>query len=467
MTLLAHVRALIGAALVSGDGRPLACIASDDIGALVGPEWARAWAAAVQGKDALDAVGFAAASGLDLVTVGMLIDEATPTVKKTLGIVRRTINRRTAAQISQGLPAAIMEDRAAEPLSRVLRLVAGVEEEGEARALDLIPAEDLLEATIEDVEWIMPGWAWPDIHLLAAPGGTSKSLYTFSVAISMAAGAPILGEWMPTRPARVLVIQEEDPPDLSTLRVQRLCAGMGIGPGDLEGRLLFTPFRSGFWFGDQTAVAGLRVALDKARPDLILFDSVSKVANIPDQNKKEDVRGFFRDQIEPLARDYGCGVACVHHTNKKAHELNPTVEQVATITGSQGFVDACDSVALISGVRGERDQRQFAWAKVRRGAKPHPWRYRICDQPGPGAPERRPVALMYEGPATADDEGGRTEVRRVLQFLRDNQGRRYNTGQLVSTLGVSRFTVARVRLIDGVGYQAGVGRKLPAEYWWP
>lgn len=310
-----------------------------------------------------------------------------------------------------------------------------------AQPLPTLGPADLFAIQVPDVDWIMPGWARQDIHLVAAPGGTSKSLYTFAVALALASGTPILGQYE-CRRTRVLVIQEEDPPDVSTLRVQRMARGMGLSVADLDGWIRFTPFRAGFCFGNTEHYAGLRALLQEWPAEILFVDSLSQVSTMK-QNETHEVRAFFRDHVLPIANEFHAGLTLVHHTNKLAYQKQPTVETVGTITGSTSFVNCCDSVALIQGVPRERDHRQLSFVKVRRFARPSPFIYQIFDLDEPGPMERRAVRLLYERAIETEIGETITDQDRVIQTLRDNPGQWFTVAQLVDLAKCTDKTVRR------------------------
>lgn len=331
--------------------------------------------------------------------------------------------------------------------------------------LETATAEELLGVRIEPVEMIIPGWAQPDTALIVAPGGTNKTLFMFSVALALGSGTKVLGEWVPARAYRVLVMQEEDPPDLSTLRVQRLVRGMGLTADDLAGRVHFTRFRSGFHFGDAALVARLKALLAAQQFDLVLIDSVSKVASIEDQNAREEVTAWFRDQVETIKREYRCGVGLVHHSNKLAHQKNPTVELAGMITGNQAFIDNADAVGFIQGVRGKRDQRMFTWSKTRRGMKPRPWLYEISDLFEPYLPpDQCAVRLLYTGVVEEDQLAEAKKAVKADQILRANPGQWFDAKRLAA---LSECTERHLRdKASEMGWQkkAGGGQGSKTEY---
>ena len=63
------------------------------------------------------------------------------------------------------------------------------------------------------VSWLVQDWL-PEatIGFVVAPPGSSKTWLAFDMAVSVAAGAPFLGEYPVQRTGPVLVIQQEDFP---------------------------------------------------------------------------------------------------------------------------------------------------------------------------------------------------------------------------------------------------------------
>jgi len=333
--------------------------------------------------------------------------------------------------------------------------------------MELVSIQQIMKIKVPPPEYVIPGWCVDDTLLVVAPGGTAKSILTFSMAVSLASHREVLDKWRAPNPVDVLVIQEEDPPELSVLRAQRLAAGLGLGPDDFPGQLNFTKFRSGFNFAHSDWVEEFERCLDRYCPRLVFIDSISKVSGIEDQNKREQVTRFFRDRIDSIKRDRNLGVVLVHHANKMAHAKVATVELAGMVTGSQAFVDNSDSTLYVSPTRGDTQTRTCSWAKVRRGGKPTPFKFRFVDLVDPLAErDAQPVRLEWDGEVKDDQNGGdKASYESTIQDIFEmNPGVWFVNSRLVSMVGCSKKTISRVAKSLGLDERVGGGRNCETEY---
>ena len=197
----------------------------------------------------------------------------------------------------------------------------------DAPALQVVDAFDFNEADIPTRPWVIPGVMLSGYtHMLAAPGGSGKSLFTLQLAITLAMGKP-WGEFKALRKARTMVINVED--DIHEQR-RRLSAARRVmdAPADeLRGMIHVvtetdTIIVAGFDTNRRTMVAKpiVPVLVDYIRSndiDVLIVDPFTETFE-GDENDNSEVKWAMRVWRDEIARATGCVVYLVHHTTKHA-----------------------------------------------------------------------------------------------------------------------------------------------------
>lgn len=193
--------------------------------------------------------------------------------------------------------------------------------------LQVVDAFDFDERDIPTRPWVIPGVMLSGYtHMLAAPGGSGKSLFTLQVAIALATGEP-WGDFKPRRKARSLIINVED--DIHEQR-RRLAAArrvMGVPTEQLRGMVhLVTDtdgiIVAGFDEARRVMVAKpiVPVLVDYIRRneiDVLIVDPFTETFE-GDENDNSEVKWAMRVWRDEIARATGCVVYLVHHTTKYA-----------------------------------------------------------------------------------------------------------------------------------------------------
>lgn len=239
---------------------------------------------------------------------------------------------------------------------------------------------------------------------------------------------------------RVAVISEEDPPALTTDRIERLCHAMGIDPGELSGWLLVSP-RRGFRFGRLFArvVKETIDILRDFRPQFVFIDTVRQVADIEDSWRDTEVRRFFNDWIYPLRDVLMCAVVLSAHTIKEALRKRPEGSITATVAGSIDYIAAVDNVIVLGSGAGPNDYT-FNVAEVRSGqSRGEAFAYRLVDwEHDPWLSKQKKVALEveYQGEIEEGAGGGQQAPRHhaAVEFVLDHAPISYTAREVTEGL---------------------------------
>lgn len=142
---------------------------------------------------------------------------------------------------------------------------------------------------------------------LVADGGVGKSMITMALALAVAGGQPtFLGQPL-KRHGRVLYVDEENAADLV---LQRLNA---LGIEEKHWANLDYLWHAGVDLAREPEKL-LEEAVD-LEPELIVLDSLSRVALGVEENSNTDMSMLFKKGIVPLARETGAAVVVIHHTS--------------------------------------------------------------------------------------------------------------------------------------------------------
>lgn len=211
-------------------------------------------------------------------------------------------------------------------LSDDLEPVYDLPELPDAPLLQVVDAFDFDEAAIPTRPWVIPGVMLSGYtHMLAAPGGSGKSLFTLQIAIALATGEP-WGEFKPRRKARSLIINVEDDIHEQRRRIAAARRVMKVDSDDLRGMVHIVTET------DTIVVAGfdqarrmvakpiVPVLVDYIRQheiDVLIVDPFTETFE-GDENDNSEVKWAMRVWRDEIARATGCVVYLVHHTTKHA-----------------------------------------------------------------------------------------------------------------------------------------------------
>lgn len=191
------------------------------------------------------------------------------------------------------------------------------------------------------------------VALLVAPGGTGKSFFTVSLALSVVTGQPAFGGLaVGERGGVLLLYAEEDTAELHR-RFHHVAAAMLADADDREGLVhrlendLFVRSMAGqdnrltVKIGHEILATDyvdrlLQTALEVPNLKLIVIDPASRFRG-GEENAAEDVTRFV-EMLERLALATGATVLVVHHANKASMVAGMAPSQ-ATSRGSSAFTD--------------------------------------------------------------------------------------------------------------------------------
>lgn len=193
-------------------------------------------------------------------------------------------------------------------------------------------------------------WVVPGLHICpgrpamcAAYGATGKTLTAQSLAISVATGVPAWGEFSVTR-GKVAHVDHEQGWHATAKRYQRLCMGMGIESGELDGQLFVAPLPS-LYLTHERARDEYARACDGMT--LVIVDALRGATVGLDENDSR-IRACL-DTLTWVSERTGAAFWMIHHAGKprEGHEDQRTLAR-----GSSAIFDACGTVFVMVGSKG-------------------------------------------------------------------------------------------------------------------
>lgn len=194
-------------------------------------------------------------------------------------------------------------------------------------AISFVDAMDFNEADIPLRPWIIPGALLAgSTHILAAPGGTGKSVFTLQMALMLAAGKP-WAKWTPKKKCRVLVINAED--DIAEQRRRMVAARTVMGFGADRGMIMLADAPDNILMSETDAAKKAQVAtplvdelvavIRHHQIDVVIVDPFAETFD-GDENSNGDTKWAMKIWRDKIARPTGCAVYLVHHTTKGSED---------------------------------------------------------------------------------------------------------------------------------------------------
>ncbi|HEY5989273.1 MAG TPA: AAA family ATPase, partial [Streptosporangiaceae bacterium] len=193
-----------------------------------------------------------------------------------------------------------------------------------------------LTKPVPDTDWLVQDLLVSrEVTVLAADSGVGKSWLAMQLALAVADEEPTFLGLALKKHGRVLYVDEENPAELVMQRLRAL----GITPEQRENL-------------DYLWYAGVDLANEPEKlyeeaidsePQLIVLDSLSRIALGVEENDNTAMSKLFRSSLVPLARDTGAAVVVLHHTPsdnagkpRGATAIKAAADQVISMVAAQG-----------------------------------------------------------------------------------------------------------------------------------
>jgi hypothetical protein len=282
-----------------------------------------------------------------------------------------------------------------------------------------LPLADMLAEPLPPIDWLCkPLIERGTVGVIAGDGYVGKSLLALDLLLALRRGVPFLG--FETTPARVGYIDAEN----GEREVNRRLRKLGLTADDLNG-LFYSKDRLSL--GTPAGVAQLRATIEAEQLDVVVLDSIRRLAPNLEENDSAAVAWFF-DPLLALRDELGTTILPIHHTRKENQAKPSDAGQM--IRGSSDFRNAADLVLFVRAKRGDKHRLIVEQDKIRSGIRLDPFVvYR--DNRGDGT-----VRHVYEGPADAGLLGAdHATLQNIIRELEKEPGSTLTRTQLALRIG--------------------------------
>ncbi len=265
------------------------------------------------------------------------------------------------------------------------------------KSLGMVDVQEWLTTEPPPIDWVLTGrLAKGDCALLVGPEACGKSWFSLDVGVAGGAGRPILGYKPFSGPRRrVLIVDEENPPELMWERLRHLAHAHEVEPEELDEQLYMLKQCQGFTFRDAGMVADLQRKVEVIQPDIIVIDSATAVSNVDNENDAVAIRRLFHDCLYPLREICGSTILLLHHANKLVWKKGDEAPRGSSAVRGSGDYSAAADAVLFLWPTDDKGVWRLATEKVRRGPTPPDLRYEIVSGYPRGA---RPLAKDLPAP---------------------------------------------------------------------
>lgn len=273
-------------------------------------------------------------------------------------------------------------------------------------------------------------WVQKDLYLCPGRptlwqgyGYSGKTITLQSLAMSLAWGVPIWGNWGVPEPKRVVHLDYEQGEYATRLRYQRLAFAAGVNtPPDPE--MLRLACMPDVYLTSQGVEDFLCRELEGV--ELAIWDSLRAI--VPGIDENDSVIRKYLDVWTRVSLKTGCAVIAIHHAGKGSKEKDKREQG----RGSSAIFDACGTVFTLQGTEvGEPIKVSCAkTAAEARGAACEDFYLQISDVPNDDATDMyaglRVSHLLKEqvetGDIAAPAQRIKTAADKIVTFLRRTPG---------------------------------------------
>jgi RecA-family ATPase len=147
--------------------------------------------------------------------------------------------------------------------------------------------------------------------ILAAHGGTGKTLLAINIALTVSNDLPLFQRWEIPSPGRVLYVDAESSRPLMTYRLRRVSKGLGVA---LAGVHLSFPMAK-LDVGIRQIREEICREIEEKNARLVILDSFLCFGNLKNENDNTEVRDYL-ERIGEIPRMTGSSILLIDHAGK-------------------------------------------------------------------------------------------------------------------------------------------------------
>ncbi|MBD2491130.1 DnaB-like helicase N-terminal domain-containing protein [Aulosira sp. FACHB-615] len=272
---------------------------------------------------------------------------------------------------------------------------------------------------LSEQDWLIPGFVPAEsVIVLYADGGVGKTRLAFSLAKSAVTGGVFAYEGTEFTAMNTLLIETDQGPRITSklLEMQELIE-------DGEQRLHICDEWSVGEFGK------LKAMLKQHHPKLVIIDSLTSISvdSLYSENEAEYARPLVR--LRHVAKEFGCSFLVIHHSNangdmRGSRAIRNTVDEVWKFTKTQNEIETYNVLTIDKTRSRAPGSYKFTYDDESWG-----WKFG-------GRVEDNTIALGAESQSTSI-------MTKCIQYLKQNRGIPYESGEVAEALGLNRDSVRR------------------------
>lgn len=345
-------------------------------------------------------------------------------------------------------------------LAKARELLAALDERRAGHELQVESWHEF-ESKAHDEIPVLVDRLWPEqaFGFIAAPPKKGKTWVALALAVAVASGKPLFGEYAVPTPRPVLYVALEGHRAALRARVGAIARGMNIDPDgqDLQ-RLHFLYKPPGMNLADPVWAQRLRRAAAHVDAALAVIDVLRAGARI----KENDQADFtaLRHNLQPI-NDDGRSLALLHHFVKLS-EISKERDPGERMSGSGAMFGALDAAIYITGSQNHARELRLAF-DLRDLATPDDISITLEGDgsgPGGGYTYRDAARWAVTAEETSEDDFKSASPHEIADFVRANDGDVKST-EIRAHFGISADTLTRRlgRLAElGIDYLGGRGQ---------
>jgi hypothetical protein len=177
--------------------------------------------------------------------------------------------------------------------------------------LPVCAARDLA-AVPDERRWLIEGlWGADAVGIVGGEPKCCKSFLALDMCVSVASGAPCLGQFPPAQVGRVLLYAAEDALPVVRRRLERIALSAGATFADLDIQVITAPTLRLDLADDRER---LKETVRALSPKLLVLDPFVRLHNV-DENASGEVARLL-GYLRALQRTFNLSVVVVHHARK-------------------------------------------------------------------------------------------------------------------------------------------------------
>ena len=230
----------------------------------------------------------------------------------------------------------------------------------QAPDMEVSDTSSLIKEPVPPLDWLIQG-LWPSgCGFVAGDSEQGKTWLVLDMALSIAMGIPLLGEFIPKQIGNVLVVEEEQNQTEIIQRLDLLLKGHGKSKNDLKN--FYTIIQQGIQLPNSTDKLIERIQTLECKA--VFIDSLSAIHGTDEISNKE-MRPIL-NSISKIHNETGASVIVIHHMSKP--QPGTTKNPLFRLRGSSALLAWADTVIAFDPMETGNHMLKF---KMRGAPKPN------------------------------------------------------------------------------------------------